>query len=59
MIVHDLNIAGIAVSPREAYAPLCIDPYAVLAGKMPTVYTLTPISRGSIVSNSRASDRIT
>lgn len=31
MVIHDLNIVGIAVTPRKAYTPLRIDPYAVLA----------------------------
>ena len=31
MIIHDLNIVGIAVTPREALTPLCVYPYAVLA----------------------------
>ncbi len=31
MVIHDFNIEHIAVLPFEAYAPLLVDPDAVLA----------------------------
>ena len=34
MVIHDLNFVGIAVTPREAYTPLCVYPYAVLASSI-------------------------
>jgi len=32
VIVYDLNVVGIAISPRETDAPLIIDSNTVLAG---------------------------
>jgi hypothetical protein len=35
MVVDDLNILGIAVSPRETNSPLIVDPDAVLTCAIP------------------------
>ena len=32
MIVYDLNVVGIAISPSEANTPLVVDSNAILAG---------------------------
>lgn len=36
MVVHDLDVKRIAARPSKAYAPLVIDPYAVLPDAIPS-----------------------
>ena len=35
MIIHDFHIGSMAILPSEAYAPLLVDPNAVLADAIP------------------------
>ena len=44
MVVDDLHVIGIAVSPFEADAPLIVDPYAVLTSA--TTFELLQSIRG-------------
>jgi hypothetical protein len=38
VIIYDLNVVSIAISPRETNAPLVIDSNAVLAGPIATEF---------------------
>jgi hypothetical protein len=46
MIIHDLDVPGVAIAPKEADAPLVVDPDAVLAAPI-ALERLQPIRRRS------------
>jgi hypothetical protein len=46
MVVHDLHVVGVAAAPREADAPLIVDPNAELARAI-AAQRLKAIARGN------------